>query len=72
MDHALLAKHLEDAERQVVLAKEHIARHEAVIADLERDGHDTTQARTLLETLLESQALHEQHRGWLLRQIMES
>jgi uncharacterized protein YhaN len=72
MDHALLAKHLEEAERQVAQGKDHIAKQQAIIADLERDGHDTRQARTLLETLLESQALHEQHRGWLLRQIMES
>jgi hypothetical protein len=44
----------------------------AIIAELERDGHDIKQAHALLETLLESQALHDQHRGWLLRQLMGS
>jgi hypothetical protein len=30
-----------------------------VIDTLERDSHDTTQARELLKTLLETQELHE-------------
>jgi len=72
MDRAILARHLEQAERQVAEGKEHIATQEAVIAELVRDGHDASQARALLDTLLESQALHEQHRGWLVRQLTES
>ncbi|MFL4978552.1 MAG: hypothetical protein ACJ8FV_08755 [Xanthobacteraceae bacterium] len=45
--------------------KDYIAKQEDVIAELARDGHGTAQARALLDNLLESQALHEQHRGWL-------
>jgi hypothetical protein len=72
MDRVSLTRHLEEAERQVAQGKEHIARQQAVIFQLARDGHDTAQAESLLEALLESQGLHEQHRGWLLRQLMES
>ena len=65
MDRATLVRPLEDAERQVAQGKDYIAKQEAVIAGLARDGHGTAQARGLLDTLLESQAVHEQHRGWL-------
>jgi hypothetical protein len=65
MDRATLPRHLEDAERQVAQGKDYLAKQEAVIAELARDGHGTAPARALPDTLLESQALHEQHRGWL-------
>jgi len=50
MDRATLAKPLEDAERQVAQGKDYIAKQEAVIAELGRDGHGTAQARGLLDT----------------------
>ncbi|MFL5051847.1 MAG: hypothetical protein ACJ8D4_17190, partial [Xanthobacteraceae bacterium] len=52
MDRATLAKHLEDAERQVAQGKDYLAKQEAFIGELAREGHGTAQARALLDTLL--------------------
>jgi hypothetical protein len=52
MDRATLPRHLDDAERQVAQGKDYIAKQEAVIGELAREGHGTAQARALPDTLL--------------------
>jgi hypothetical protein len=50
MVRATLEEHLRLAERHVALGCEKIARQSRLLAELERDGHDTATARTLLQT----------------------
>jgi len=64
MDRATLARPLEDAERQVAQRKDYIAKQAAVIAELGRDGM-VRRSPGVAGYLPGSQALHEQHRGWL-------
>ncbi|MFL5031035.1 MAG: hypothetical protein ACJ8E1_14265 [Xanthobacteraceae bacterium] len=52
MDRATLPRHLEDAERQVAQGKDYLAKQEAFIGELAREGHGTAQVRALLDTLL--------------------
>jgi hypothetical protein len=56
----LQLKHLAQAERHVAEGLEHIRQQQEIVAGLERDGHDATQARALLKTFLETQASHEE------------
>jgi hypothetical protein len=62
MDHHLTEGHLAQAERHVAEGEQHIARQRKLIAELERDGHDTTTAIELLRTFEESQATHVENR----------
>jgi hypothetical protein len=50
MDRATLEERLRLAEQHVALGREKIARQSRLLAELERDGHDTAPARTLLQT----------------------
>jgi ferritin len=61
--------HLQEAERHVATGERHIVEQERRIADLDRDGHDTTQARALLETFRTLQAEHVAHRDHILREL---
>jgi len=58
IDRSTLLAHLAQAERHVSLGEAHIARQEALIIDLERDGHDTKDAVGVLGTLRETQTQH--------------
>ena len=57
------------AEQHITQGAEQIVRQRKLIAELRQDHHVTGLAEDLLGALLESQALHEQHRARLLRQI---
>ena len=61
MDRQTVLRHLEQAERHVAEGRALIEKQEHVIAKLEHEGLDATEATRLLETLLDTQALHEQH-----------
>jgi hypothetical protein len=54
---------LREIENHITRAKEHVARQQAFLASIERNGHDTSQALALLnaysETLLAFQNLRE-------------
>jgi hypothetical protein len=56
MDRAVLLQHLAQAERHVAEGDQHLLRQEELIAELDRDGHDTEKARVILDTLRETQA----------------
>ena len=71
MDRKMELDHLAVAERAVAQGERHIEREERMIADLDRDGHDTTQARALLATYRLTQADHVAHRNRLLKMLQQ-
>lgn len=46
----------------------HLARQEALIAELEQDGHDAEAARAILATFRQTQALHQQDHERLVQE----
>jgi hypothetical protein len=64
-----LIEHLALAEEQVALAAKHVACQREIIAELERDGHNTTKACALLAEFEELQAMHVAERDRLLREL---
>ena len=64
-------RHLAQANAHVETGRKNIARQREVIAKLERDGHDTKQARATLDTFEELQAMHLSDRKRILREIGE-
>ena len=69
MNRDLLLRNLAQAERHVARGNEHISRQESLIAEMDRRGHDTVDARRLLDTLRKTQALHREDVGRLLREL---
>ncbi len=69
MDRATLEQMLVQAEQHVALGECHIARQLELIAELERDGHDSTKAKELLAVFLETQALHFGDRDRLMERL---
>jgi len=63
--------HLTKWECAIALGHEHIAKQRAIIAQLESDGHDVSEAVDLLNTLLETQSMHEAHRETILSELKE-
>lgn len=54
----MLERHLAQAEEHIALGEHHIARQRELVAELERNGHDTAEARRLLTTFEEMQKMH--------------
>ena len=71
MDRKIQLAHLEEAERHVAQGERHIVEQENRIADLDRYGHDTAQARRLLETFRFVQAEHVAHRNHILKALAQ-
>jgi hypothetical protein len=69
MDRATILKHLAVGERHVAQGERHIARQKQIIAELDRDGHDTTRAIELLATFQATQALHIADRDRLRNEL---
>ena len=69
MDREVLRAHLAQAEDNVTLGEQHIAKQRALIEKLEGDGHDTVKARELLAVFEETQVLHVADRDRLLREL---
>jgi len=65
----MLERHLEQAKRHAATGEKHLTRQRALITKLERDGHDASEAKTLLELLEELQTMHIAHRDRLARQL---
>ena len=66
MDQRALQRRLAQADRHVARGIVHLARQQELIAELDRAGHDTEEARAILDTLMETQVLHLQDRDFLL------
>ncbi len=69
MDPSEIQQYLEQAERHAAEGRQLVARQEALVAELDRDGHDTDAARKVLETLRETQSLHEADVRRLLEEL---
>jgi hypothetical protein len=54
-----LKSELADARARINDGLRHIDRQKAIISELERDGHDASAAKSLLEDFLKTQALYE-------------
>src|SRR5262249_51525566 len=64
MDRTILRQHLAEAERHVAEGERHLARQRRIVAELERQGHPSNEARTLHALFQELQASHvaDRHR----------
>jgi hypothetical protein len=72
MNRAIKLAHLAKAEKNVVEGERHIGHQERLVAELDRDGHDTSAALALLATFRRSQAEHIAHRDHLLKELQSS
>jgi hypothetical protein len=62
MDRETLEKNLTQAEAHTVKGHKRIALQHKIIAELDREGHDTVPARELLATFETTQAMHVANR----------
>jgi len=69
LERAVIKSHLAQAEQAARLGREHVERQIEIVANLEKDGHDTQAARRLLRTFEEVQAEHEAHRERLRAEL---
>jgi hypothetical protein len=60
---------LEDAEARIAREDRRVVKQRWVVARLERDGHDTAEARRLLAQLEESRTWHIAERDRLLQEV---
>lgn len=65
----MLQGHLAQAEAHIKTGQKNIARQRELIAQLEREGHDTVSARNTLTQFEELQALHIADRERILREL---
>ena len=74
MDRATYLQNLEDVDDHIVQGKEHIAKQEATITALERDGHlqAVKRAKELLVVLRDTQKEHEAHRQHILDELAKT
>jgi hypothetical protein len=66
-----LMENLRRAEEHVVVGAKNVARQRDIIAELERNGQDTTQALALLAHFEQLQAMHIADRDRLLEELHE-
>jgi hypothetical protein len=64
-----LKRDLEQAERHIAEGQRHIEKQTAIVAELERDGHDSTLSKELLEILHKTLQMHKDHRENILREL---
>jgi hypothetical protein len=69
MNRTILLQQLEEAERHIAQGASYLAQQEATIAELDREGCDTQQARIILATLRDTQAFHQQERERILKEL---
>jgi hypothetical protein len=69
MDRATLQDRLAAAERHVAEAERHVAAQREFLAQLQREGHDTAQAKRLLEQFEEVLAIHIADRDRLRKEL---
>jgi DNA-binding transcriptional MocR family regulator len=69
MDDANKLQELAAAERHVALCEKNVANQRAIIAELERDGHDTTGAQEVLRGQEEMRRLYAKDRDRVLKEL---
>jgi hypothetical protein len=72
MDREMLKRHLAKAEAHIEKGWKILTRQRELIAELERDGHDTAQARTTLKEFEELQAMHISGRETVLHELAQT
>jgi hypothetical protein len=65
----MILEHLALAERHIAEGDRRLARQVDLIAELDRDGYDTKDARMILVTMQDTQALHRDDRERILREL---
>jgi arginine repressor len=71
MDRDTLKRHLTKVEEQVAIVAQNVTRQRELVAELERDGYDATQAKKMLEQFVQQQALHIADRDRLIKELSE-
>jgi arginine repressor len=69
MDRAILQEYLALVERLIAAGERQIARQREIVAQLEHDGHDISEATKLLDQLEQLQALHIADRDRLRKEL---
>jgi uncharacterized protein Smg (DUF494 family) len=69
MDRTLVMEHLADAERHIAEGEDRIRHQLRIIAELERDGHDSAVARQLLDNFKRAQALLNEQREFIIGEL---
>ena len=69
MDRDMLLRHLAKANEHVEKGERHVSRQRELLAELERDGHDTTRAKQLLEQFEKLQEMHKAGRDRIEREL---
>jgi hypothetical protein len=59
MDPGAIQQHLDQAERHAAEGRQLVARQERLVTELRKRGHNTTDARKVLETLRAALAVHD-------------
>jgi hypothetical protein len=71
LDRQSRIEQLAQAERHASEGARLLAKQETLIAELNRDGHDTARALKMLVTMRNTQALHQQDVERILRELAE-
>ena len=69
MDSDMLKRHLALADEHIATGHKNLARQRTVIAELERHGHDTSEAIATLDLFEEVQAQHIADRARILSEL---
>jgi hypothetical protein len=69
MDRALVEDHLAKAELHVGEGEAHVTRQTELVARMEQDGHDTSEARASLALFKDLQAMHVADRDRLRKEL---
>jgi len=68
-DNRVLEERLAQAQLYVTEGERHVAEQERRVAELRDDGHNISQAGSLLELFRETHAQHVAHRDFILREM---
>jgi len=71
-DRTLISKHLAQARRHVTAAERHVANQRDIVAERERDGHDTATSKQLLDQFEQLYRMHVADRDRLEKELDEA
>jgi hypothetical protein len=72
MDRHMILEHLAQARRHVAEAERHVAHQREIIAEKERDGHDTAGSKQLLKEFEQFYTMHVAERDRLEKELVEA
>jgi uncharacterized membrane protein len=71
-DRTTILKHLEQARRHVAEAEQRVAHQREIVAQLARGGHDTYEAKRLLDQFEQTRTLQVADRNRLEKELVEA